>query len=227
MARLGPARLNEIHATSAGIPARLHALLDAWLRGPGAEAAGSAAAAGEPEQRRLAPRPSEPRAVAAARKEALRAALPSALRGMLARLEAPRTQLALAALCIIAIAGLWYFALERGSGMQSVGVPVQRFELPPVATPPTPDVAAPSPEPAAAPASEAPTSRRAPRPAPTPAEGPSRSRRRAVRTRGRLCSKRRRAGRPEPRDGEAGEPALARRQLLKRSDTATRAIARE
>ncbi len=183
IARLGAPRLAEIHAASAGIPARLHALLDAWLRSPGAEPGGSATAAlvdsAEPPPAALA---SEPRAAAAPLEDMLRAALPPALRGLLARLETPRAQLALAALFVIVIAGLWYFALERGSGMQSVGVPVQRFELPRPApeptlapTPPAPELppvasppaeAAPSAEPAEAPADEAPTTLRAPRLAP-------------------------------------------------------------
>ena len=200
-ARLGAARLAEIHIASGGIPARLHALLDAWLRGEGTEIAGTpgapVASAAEPRQ---SPAPAEPQTTAAAVE---RAALPPLLRVLFARLDEPRAQLALAALCVIAIAGFWYFALQRSSGVESVGVPVQRFEPPrrepapkpppaelapvaPFAPAPSTEPAAPAPEasagnpaaaiePVEAPAHAAPTTLRAPPlAAPRPAADPAR-----------------------------------------------------
>jgi hypothetical protein len=136
-ARLGPAHLAALHQASGGVPARLHALLAAWLRDPSAEPVPAPARA-----------PSEPQAAAP---EPVPAAEPGVRRR--ARLAAnPRMQLALAALIVLLIAGLWSFALQRSSGVASVGVPVEHFEPPgeeqqpalePEPPPPAPTPAAP------------------------------------------------------------------------------------
>lgn len=125
-ARLTPQRLGALHEASGGVPARLHALLDAWLRNPSAEpvpASFASAAAAAPVETGTAP-PLERR--------------PTTTPGPLARLEGPRTQLALAALFVLLIAGFWMFALQRGPGAASVGVPVERFEAPREETAPAP-----------------------------------------------------------------------------------------
>ena len=143
-ARLTPQRLAALHEASGGVPSRLHALLDAWLHDPDAE-----------------PVPASMPSAAAVEREAV-ASLersPAKPSGPLARLEGPRAQLALAALFVLLIAGVWMFALQRGPGVASVGVPVERFEAPREETVPAP----------AAPAEAAPT---APEPA-APSEQPA------------------------------------------------------
>jgi len=135
--RLGAQRIAALHAASAGVPGRLHALLDAWLRSPSP------------------PLPLEARAPAAPLPIAR--AAPRA-REMLARLWSPRMQLAFAALFVLLIAGFWMFALQRGPGVASVGVPVERFPAPreaPAPIPPaeqTPTPAEPTPPAAPSPA---------------------------------------------------------------------------
>lgn len=144
-ARLTPQRLAALHEASGGVPSRLHILLDAWLRNPNAEPVPTSVPSGaEPlETERAAPLERRP----------ARSSRP------LARLERPRAQLALAVLFVLLIAGFWMFALQRGPGVASVGVPVDRFEAPREETVPAP----------ASPAEAAPT---APEPA-VPAEQPA------------------------------------------------------
>jgi hypothetical protein len=106
-ARLGPAQLAALHEASGGVPARLHALLEAWLRNPGAEP------------------------LLAATRSAPRGGAPAQARRPAAGLAAsPRLQLALAALLVLLIAGFWSFAIQRGPGVASVGVPVEHLEPP-------------------------------------------------------------------------------------------------
>ena len=136
--RLGARRLAELHEASGGVPARLHALLDAQLRSSGAEPSVS--------------QTDEPRPIAASETAAAQpAAQPvgtraasNALRYLLAQLQTPRTQLAIAVLLGVLTGGFWLFALQRVGGAASVGVPVERFEMP------RPEVA-PKPLPAAEP----------------------------------------------------------------------------
>lgn len=155
-ARLTPQQVAALHEASKGVPARLHALLDPWLRDPDLEAVpGSldgeapvaAAAAAAPASAGYAPR----------------------WAGLPGRLQNPRAQLALAALLALLIAGLWFVALQRSPGVASVGVPVERFEAPP-----TEGAPAPTPEPAP-PAQSAPEE-----PAPVTPSGPGPSAEEAV-----------------------------------------------
>jgi hypothetical protein len=114
-ARLGPTQLAALHEASGGVPARLHALLAAWLRNPGADPVPAPART-----------PTEPRAAA---QELLAAPEHHARRA--SRLAAnPRVQVMLAALLLLLIAGLWSFALQRSAGVASVGVPVEHLEPP-------------------------------------------------------------------------------------------------
>ena len=117
-ASLGAQRLAALHEASGGVPARLHALLDAWLH-EAEEAllpdqlARSALEAVDPLE---APQDSEP--------FALEAALPHGVQRVLARLESPRVQIAILVLFVIAVFGLWNFALEHSSGVRA-SVPVE------------------------------------------------------------------------------------------------------
>jgi type II secretory pathway predicted ATPase ExeA len=124
VAHLDLDRLAALHDASGGVPAHLHALLDAWLRNPSAEPMAPVAAAAQ--------LPGVP--------------LPAWLLGARA-LVGPRMRLALLALFVAVTAGFWLFALQRGPGVPSVGVPVEHFEPPgeePVnAAPPPPAPAAP------------------------------------------------------------------------------------
>lgn len=140
-ARLNPQRLAALHEASGGVPARLHALLDAWLRNPNAEPVPASVAA-----------PAEAVPMETGTAAPLERG-PARTPGPLARLEGPRAQLALAALFVLLIAGFWMFALQRGPGVASVGVPVDRFEAPreETAPAPAPPDAAPAEPPAALP----------------------------------------------------------------------------
>jgi type II secretory pathway predicted ATPase ExeA len=141
-ARLTPQRLAALHEASGGVPSRLHALLAAWLVDPNAEPV----PASVPSAAAPAAEPLETETVAPP--ERRRARTP----GPLAWLEGPRAQLALAALFVLLIAGFWMFALQRGPGVASVGVPVERFEAPREETLPDPgpaEAAPAAPEPAA------------------------------------------------------------------------------
>jgi hypothetical protein len=157
-ARLGVTRLAQMHEASGGIPARLHALLDAWLRSPGAETTTLAEL-----RQQVAPQPSA--AVQAPEPTPQPFVAPPALRALLRRLERPRTQLLFAVMFLVAIAGFWYFALQRGTGLASVGVPVERFEAP--AREPLPEPAQlPPAELAPLPENPAPAAEEPPAPAP-------------------------------------------------------------
>ena len=116
-ARLTPQRLAALHEASGGVPARLHALLDVWLNHPDAEPVPEGVPAAL-EMETIAPVVARPMPK------------PARASGLLARLERPRAQIALAALFALLIAGFWMFALQRGPGVASVGVPVERFEAP-------------------------------------------------------------------------------------------------
>jgi hypothetical protein len=110
VARLTPARLAALHDASGGVPARLHALLTAWLLDPSAELTTT-----PPAERSERPRP---------------LAAPTAATVRRARPSRPGLRLALATLLGLLIAGFWAFALQRGPGVASVGVPVEHFEPP-------------------------------------------------------------------------------------------------
>ena len=203
---LGARAIEEMHDASGGVPARLEPLLEARRHGFASE---GNMLPPEPPPAELEPqRPSGAASQpASATLEAERAAA-EAYRGLRMRFERPSIQLGAALLFVVAIGGFWYFALQR-AGTPSVGVPVERFQAPrpaPAPTPPptaeqTPAVSAPAPAPA-------------PRPAPNPSE-------KAVSV-------------PAP-TGPAkplAATAPARRewrwlQLLKRSEIAIRATARE
>jgi hypothetical protein len=129
--RLGPAAFTALHEASGGVPARLHALLGAWLLDPSAEPVSSVLPSS------LAP--AERRAVSPERRPPRRAA-------------SPGTQLALAALFVALIAAFWTFAIRRGPGVASVGVPVEHLEPPRGEPDPAPE-----PEPSAAPEAPAPS----------------------------------------------------------------------
>jgi type II secretory pathway predicted ATPase ExeA len=136
--RLGARRLAELHEASGGVPARLHALLDAQLRRSGAEPSVS-----QTDEPRPIAEGETAAAQPAAQPVGTRAAS-NALRYLLAQLQTPRTQLAIAVLLGVLTGGFWLFALQRVGGAASVGVPVERFEMP------RPEVA-PKPLPAAKP----------------------------------------------------------------------------
>jgi type II secretory pathway predicted ATPase ExeA len=141
--RLGARRLAELHEASGGVPARLHALLDAQLRRSGAEPSVS-----QTDEPRPIAEGETAAAQPAAQPVGTRAAS-NALRYLLAQLQTPRTQLAMAVLLGVLTGGFWYFALQRVGGAASVGVPVERFEMPR-------HEVAPEPLPAAKPASAPP-----------------------------------------------------------------------
>ena len=163
--RLSAGRLTELHAASGGIPARLHALLDAHLRSAAAEP--STAQSDEPS-----PIESETAAAQLAAEPVVTRALPGALLKLLAQFQRPGVQLSVATLLGILIGGFWYFALQRVGGVASVGVPVERFEVPQreaVPAPTLPAQAVPMEQPASA--APEPTAKGAPAissPAPAP-----------------------------------------------------------
>ena len=135
--RIDSARMAELHEASGGVPARLHALLDAWLRGRPAEplARGTATA--------TAPAPAEPAAtgVGVAREPFFR------------RRERRRNQLALAIVLVLLLAGYWRFAPSREPSVEAGAVAAE----PPRAEAPLPELAdsAPDLDPEAAPSPEA------------------------------------------------------------------------
>ena len=133
-ARLDARRLAEMHEASGGIPARLHALFDAWLRGSAAQPSPSQAVEQGPAESETLegsnPR-LEPAAVPEPADERIvLPALPVALRALLAQLQRPPVQLAVATIFVLLIGGFWYFALQRGGNVSSVGVPVEPFQVP-------------------------------------------------------------------------------------------------
>ena len=163
-ARLTAERLAALHDASGGIPARLHALLDAWLPGS-LETPGAPAERGAPEV-------PVPVAVAAPAAEAL-PVLPESVRIWTERLERPAVRLSLIALAVGVTLGAWLFAWQNGPGVSSVGVPVQQLEAPRAEPAPAPllapagpddssDVAAEPPPEAVAPAEAAPPGEIAP-----------------------------------------------------------------
>jgi type II secretory pathway predicted ATPase ExeA len=207
-ARLGARTVAELHQASGGVPLRLNALLDAWL--PVIEVEASAPPAQPTAVERTLPRPA-PAApdrasapLSAERAPALE--LPPALRGLLAQLERPRVRLGMAALFVLLIGGSWYFAMQRGGGTASVGVPVERFEAP-----------SPEPAPQLAPAMEGtPPASAAPAPV-APAEEPGTVQTpgpKAAKASGRAASKRVAAAAPAsprsvPRPAQRPMPDLS------------------
>ena len=168
-ARLDARRLAEMHEASGGIPARLHALLDAWLRGAAAQPSPSQAVEPGPAEGETPGEPPtrvEPAAVPQPAAEWIALpALPGGLRAVLAQLQRPPVQLAVAAIFVLLIGGFWYFALQRGGNVSSVGVPVEPFQVPRREPAPPPPAAEP------APAIATPTEpAEAPEPAPAPTE---------------------------------------------------------
>jgi hypothetical protein len=127
-ARLTADRVAALHDASGGVPARLHALLDAW---PGVAAAGATRAAqGE----------ATPHAPAAAAPVDDLPKLPEAVRAFARRFERPAVRLSLITLVLIATLGAWLLAWQKGPGVASVGVPVQQVDTPhakPAPQPPT------------------------------------------------------------------------------------------
>jgi type II secretory pathway predicted ATPase ExeA len=116
-ARLTAERLAALHDASGGVPARLHALLDAWLSAASAEAA--PAARGEA----VAPAPAAAPALDLPQ-------LPEGVRAFARRFESPPVRLALIALVVAATLGAWLLAWQKGPGVASVGVPVQELDAP-------------------------------------------------------------------------------------------------
>ena len=166
-ARLDPTRMSELHAASEGIPARLHALLDAWLRGAPAEAAVASpreAAVARPREpaepvEPAAPREPEPEPPPVVELRPPRLAhAPLERRRYFGRRKRPRVRLALTALLLGLAAGLW-FATQREPDVASLPQPAPPSEPPRAETAP-----APAPEPAPAPIADEP-----PLPEPEPA----------------------------------------------------------
>jgi len=156
-ARLTADRLAALHEASGGVPARLHGLLDAWLR--------STADVGSPSA-------GEGRAVAPAAPVAPPLRLPAPLRALSRELARPALRLTLLGLVLAATLGAWLLAWQQGPGVASVGIPVEPApprtgpETPPLASedrspnvaaePPAEELAPANPEPEPAPAPEAP-----------------------------------------------------------------------
>ncbi|MEN8161252.1 MAG: AAA family ATPase, partial [Myxococcota bacterium] len=137
-ARLNAERLAGFHEAAAGVPARLNALLDAWL-------AESGGLPGRAEARSRPPATAAPRARPIAA-PVRRPELPEELEVWAARLRQPRVQLGLIAFFVFAILGSWWFAWRLSPGVSSIGVPLE--ELTPAPTAPSetlPPVAAPAP----------------------------------------------------------------------------------
>lgn len=118
-ARLTADRLAELHDASGGVPARLHALLAAWLPAVAADAPGGPGPA-------FVPAPAATASPAAARMPEL----PEGLRAWTRRLERPAVRLSLIALVLMATLGAWLFAWQKGPGVASVGVPVEPLGAP-------------------------------------------------------------------------------------------------
>jgi hypothetical protein len=118
-ARLTVERLAALHEASGGVPARLHALLDAWLHAVAADAPSA------PTERAGS---SVPVPVMTAMPKL--PPLPEGLRIWAQRLERPEVRLSLIALVVMATLGAWLFAWQKGPGVASVGVPVERLEVP-------------------------------------------------------------------------------------------------
>jgi len=136
--RLTPGRLAALHRASGGVPARLHALLDAWLRGsPDDPLAGAGLEAAEIEEGPVLPEPPPLQA-------RVEAALPGPLATFLAGFQEPRVRVGLIALVAVVTLGAWFLAIQRNPRVASVGVPVERLD-PPQAAPSPPAVAAPAP----------------------------------------------------------------------------------
>jgi type II secretory pathway predicted ATPase ExeA len=137
-ARLNAERLAGFHEAAAGVPARLNALLDAWLE----------ESQGLPGR----PRPvgSRPLVAAAAARtapaRAPRPELPEELAPWAARLRQPHVQLGLITLFVAAILGSWWFAWRLSPGVSSVGVPLEELTPAPATEEALPPVAAPAPE---------------------------------------------------------------------------------
>jgi hypothetical protein len=123
-ANLNAERLAGFHDAAGGVPARLNALLDAWLADSGWQPNHPA--------RLRASAVTEARAREASAAQG-RPELPEALAVWVERVRRPGVQLALMALFAAAILGSWLFAWRLSPGVNSVGVPVEA--LPPVSAP--------------------------------------------------------------------------------------------
>jgi hypothetical protein len=167
--RLDAERMAELQRASGGVPARLHVLLDAWLRGaPAAEALKEHSPSPEPE-RAPAPAPlPEPEPVPAvvappptARRPVRPAAPAPEHRAFFRGRRRRRSALPLALLVLLAIAGVWRFGPPAETWRQLAGslqerTLAPRSEFPPAAaqapepapqlTEPAPLAAAPEPE---------------------------------------------------------------------------------
>jgi type II secretory pathway predicted ATPase ExeA len=146
--RLDAQRVAELQRAAGGVPARLHVLLDAWLRGAAPEAALEAR---RPEPAPLTEPDREPAAAALAppaRHRVRPAAQARERRTLLRGLQRRRSVLPLVLLVLLAIGGVWRFALPPESWRQLAGAPEERMraarsEPPPAAAPP-PGPAAPA-----------------------------------------------------------------------------------
>jgi type II secretory pathway predicted ATPase ExeA len=110
-ARLGPEQMAELHEASAGVPALLHAMLDAWLRG-------SAEPRSQPPQARPAPTLAEEPAEApppqrAAHPPPRPAPANAPRRDFFRQRGTSRVPLVLAVLLVLGAAGFWRFATQR------------------------------------------------------------------------------------------------------------------
>jgi len=138
-------QLAAFHADSSGVPARLHALLDGWVRSIDDEPIEPAEVAAKPSAAPVTP---------ALGAEPVAVVMPDANDRIAAwerRLRSPRARVALVTLFVLATLGTWLFVLQRTPAGSSVGVPVERSEPAPQEPAPAP---APPPPPAASAAVE-------------------------------------------------------------------------
>jgi type II secretory pathway predicted ATPase ExeA len=185
-ARLGPEQMAELHEASAGVPALLHAMLDAWLRG-------SAELRSQPPQARPAPTLAEEPAEAPPRQRAAHppprpAPANAPRRDFFRRRGTSRAPLVLAVLLVLGAAGFWRFATqretaapspperaepERAEAAPAALEPAEAPELSePLAPPPPPSDPTPAPLAEAVPA-QSPGSVPEPEPAPAAATAPA------------------------------------------------------
>ena len=112
-ARLTADRLAALHEASGGVPARLHGLVDAWLRSTPDAASPPGAAA------------KDGRAVVPAAPVAPPLLLPAPLRALSRQLARPAVRFTLLGLVLVATLGAWLLAWQQGPGVASVGIPVE------------------------------------------------------------------------------------------------------
>ncbi len=159
---LSARQLAAFHADSGGVPARLHALLDDWVRSIDDEPI---------EPALLAAKPSAPPVTPALGAEPAMTSDVNDLAAFGSRFPSPLARVALVTLFVSATLGAWLFALQRtpppGS---SVGVPVERSEPAPQEPTRAPAPLPPPAEPAAPSSEAAPAAVESAPPASGPAE---------------------------------------------------------